>query len=459
MHLLEAYYNRSPIFLQNGLISLYGIKLYYERFLGNHKYYLDWLLQSQWWSSQKIMGYQLAKVKELLQYSSENIPYYNKVFKKNNLSVSDFKSLEDIKLLPILDKETVRSKSELLISKKIPQRKLIKIHTSGSTGKTLKIFVDIDSRRKEYAFKSRLHKWAGLQNGKHNVTFGGRVVVPPGQKKKIFWRYNAVMDNFIFSSYHMSDENLPYYVEKLKKIEPLWIESYPSAIYTLAKYMLDKNINELSPKVIITSAETLLDYQRDVVEKVFNCPIIDNYGCSEQAIFVSQCEKGTYHIHPEYGIVEILNDQGDEVSPGEIGRVVCTGFVNNAMPLIRYDIGDKVIQGEGICECGRSFPIIKKIFGRKDDIIVTPTGRHIGRLDPVFKGLLSVKMAQIVQTRINEIIVKIVPSNNYSDDDTKIIKNEMKNRVGENIKIEVELVKDIPKSKNGKFKSVISKIS
>ena len=104
--------------------------------------------------------------------------------------------------------------------------------------------------------------------------------------------------------------------------------------------MKENSIIGIFPKAIITSAETLFDYQRETIEEVFGCPIFDQYGCAEQVVFVSQCEKGNYHIHPEFGFVEFLRDDGNRAQVGEPARLICTGFTNHAMPLIRYDIGD-----------------------------------------------------------------------------------------------------------------------
>jgi len=213
------------------------------------------------------------------------------------------------------------------------------------------------------------------------------------------------------------------------------------------------------PKAIITSAETLLDYQRDIIERAFKCKVYDQYGCTEQSLFVSQCEKGTYHIHPEHGIVEIINDQGDEVKPGEMGKVVCTSFVNKAMPLIRYDLGDTAIKGDDYCVCGRKFPTIDKIYGRQDDFIHTPDGRKVGRLDPIFKGLSSIKLAQVIQTKLDEITVKLIPGQTYAHTDGQVVQEELQKRVGSQIKINVELVKEIEKTQAGKFRAVISMIN
>lgn len=453
----DKIYNISPIFLQNILVSAYGAKLFYERYFNKDTAFFNNLIESQWFDDSKIRNNQLSKLHDLLFNACTTVKYYRSNNYCLDLNTNKKDSFDALNSFPILEKETVRTNWHDFISSKYNHIKLIKLNTSGTTGKSLKVYLDYSSRRASYCFTSRYHMWAGL-SGSNNATFGGRVIVPPGQRTDIFWRYNAAMNNYLFSSYHMSDKYLPLYVKKLNAINPQYIEAYPSAVYVLAKFIDENNLKCVSPKAVLTSGETLYDYQRELIERVFACQIFDQYGCTEQSLFISQCEKGTYHVHPEYGIVEILDDVGSPVGPGVAGRVVCTSFMNKAMPLIRYDIGDTAEWGEGVCECGRNFPIINKICGRQDDYIVTPDGQMVGRLDPVFKGIDSVKLAQIVQKKLNLVVLRLVPGKTFNlGDKTKIVK-ELKSRLGESVEVLVEIVEDIPKTKNGKIKSVISLI-
>lgn len=452
-NIFEYIYNKSPLFLQNLIISAYGISVYRSRYSGNHDLYFSQLMKEQYLSQEEIRENINKRLKNIIAYSYENVPYYKNLFNKHNLRPEDIKTTDDIFKIPILEKETVRTQPEELISKLYNKKKLLCINTSGTTGKTMKIYVDKDSRRYGYAFYTRFKKWAKVGNGK-NITFAGRVFIPPKQRHKIFWRYNAIMNNYLFSSYHISEENIPYYIAKMNMIEPEFIDSYPSSIYNIARFALQKGLHIHSPKAIITSSETLLDYQREIISKAFNAPIFDQYGSAEQVLFISQCEYGTYHIHPEFGLIEIIKNNDNEA-----GEVIATGFTNKAMPLIRYRIGDTAILGEDGCECKRNFSVIKKIIGRVDDMIITPEGNYVGRLDPIFKGLSTIKHAQIVQEKLDQIVVNIVPAEDYHNDDGQVVVKELKKRLGEKMHITINVVSDIPLTKAGKFRSVVSKVT
>jgi phenylacetate-CoA ligase len=440
------------------MISIYGYKLYRERYVGNYDKYLAELLKSQWYNKQELRRLVEKKFISIFHHAIERVPFYRELAKRGKIDASRVRGISDIERLPIISKEQVRENPEKFLADGFSKRKLIVINTSGTTGKTLKIFVDKDSRRYSYAFFTRLKIWAGINDKLKNVTFAGRTIVPYDEKKPPFWRRNIKMNNYLFSSYHLSSNNIKFYVDELAKIQPHFIDSYPSSIYTIAKYMKENSIIGIFPKAIITSAETLFDYQRKTIEQVFRCPIFDQYGCAEQVVFVSQCEKGTYHIHPEFGIIESLKDDGSRAQVGEPARLICTGFTNRAMPLIRYDIGDTGIMANKKCSCGRNFLAIERIIGRTDDILVMRDGRRVGRLDPVFKGLQSIKEAQIIQEDFDNISLKIVPGNDFKDHEAQIIVRELKKRLGSQVAVNTQIVPEISRSAGGKFKAVISKV-
>lgn len=455
MSFLQKIYEKLPEFGQNMMVSAYGCRLYYERHYKAGAAFSE-LLRSQWLTSEQIKANQLVALKKLLVHAGKTTPYYKELFSQVSFNPGSLQSIDELECLPLLKKETIRTKTNNLISTRFNGSGLIPLNTSGTTGTSLKLVVDLASRRRTYAFTSRFHRWAGLKNSRHNITLGGRTIIPSGRETQTFWRYNAALDNYLFSSYHMSDRNLPGYVKKISAIQPQFIEAYPSAVYLLAKFMAENSLCGIQPKAVITSGETLFQHQRDVIERVFGCGVFDQYGCTEQALFVSQCEKGMYHVHPEYGIVEILDDDDRPLGVGKPGRVVCTSFLNQAMPLIRYDLGDVAEWDGNLCGCGRYFPVIKKILGRQDDYIKTPGGERIGRLDPVFKGVESVRLSQIVQKDLYNITVLVVPGKNFNETDKNKIIYELQSRVGPEMIISVTCRDSIPVSVNGKFKAVVS---
>lgn len=456
----DRVYWSSPVFLQNLLISAYGFYIYKRRYGGRHSEYLQSLRESQWYPKNRIDELQFMNLSSVIRNAFQTVPFYQEIYKKHGVAPSFLQNLDDLRKLPIITKEDLRANPKLFVSDFSGSGRLVEIHTSGTTGSPLTIYLRSEALEKNYAFFSRSLEWAGIEPGQKSATFAGRVIMSAKQVEPPLWRKNWIMRNTLFSSYHISERNLPSYVDELKRIQPIFIDSYPSAIFSIGKFLLDRGIEAgIAPKAIITSSETLFDNQREVIEKAFHSRVFDQYGSAEMVGFINQCEKGSYHVNPEYGIVEIIKKDGKPAKDGEPGELVCTGFVNSAMPLVRYNTGDSAIACENICPCGRAYPVVKSILGRTDDVIVTRDGRFIGRLDPVFKSLSSrIKEAQIIQEDYDRIVVKIVVNKDFCSHDENLLTEELKRRIGSTISINIMQVNEIPRSSAGKFRSVLSRV-
>ena len=447
-----------PIFLQNLAITIYGAKIQYLRYRKYYKYLLHDSNLRLFMSKKALEEYCNVALNKIIRDAVKNVEYYDNLFKRKGLSVNDIMNINDLRKIPLLNKETLREKEALFINKNYNKKKLLCIHTTGTTGTPLKVYCNSHVLQRNYAFYTRFLNLNNIKSEGRRATFGGRIIVSPQQSMPPFWRYSYFQKSLLFSSYHITDKNIKYYIEKLKKYRPDYIDTYPSSIFAIADFAQKTKYNLKGiTKKITTSAETLYEEQRDIIENVFNVPVIDQYGSVEMCIFVGQCSKGNYHIHNDYGIVEFLKENGDKAEPGEEAEVVCTGFINNIMPLIRYKIGDKAVFSDRQCPCGSQFTVIEKIIGRMDDVIITPDGRKVGRLSPVLKGF-PVKEAQYIQKKINLLEVRIVKGYGYTSDTDNSIIYELRKRLGKQINIRIVYVTQIYRGAGAKQKSIVSEI-
>lgn len=455
----EWIYEHSPVFLQNAMLSAYGVHLYRMRFGGVFEERLGELLKSQWHSSDQLQDLQRQRLARLVRHAYDKVPYYKQLMRERGVLPADVTAENLSTAFPALSKADINRSPDAFIADDAVRRSLVRINTSGTSGSPLSFYTTAGAVQENYAFFARFLQWAGVQHRQHSATFAGRIFIPQAHVKPPFWRKNLIMRNQLFSSYHLAPQFLPSYVRELGRLAPDYIDSYPSAVYTVAKFMLERGLSlPRKPKVIVTSSETLLDYQREVIEKAFGCAVRDQYGNAEAVAFISQCEKSSYHVNPEYGLIEIVDEHDRPVPPGQEGELVCTGFLNQAMPLMRYRIGDSLALSTQRCECGRNFPVVKHILGRVDDLIVTPEGNAVGRLDPIFKGLSSIRETQIIQETLNLLTVKIVPGAGFDQSMADTLLGELRKRVGNTIAINVEILNEIPRTKAGKFKAVVSKL-
>lgn len=458
--MLKSIYNHSPVFIQNTLISLYGIKLRKQRYGNTYKKEIQTLKNNYSLSESKIKQLQSDLLINTLKHAYNTVPYYKQKFSDlkiniNNLSLENFANH-----IPILDKDTLRENSDAFVSTDPSLGKFNNIHTSGTSGTPLNIRTNADTTQKNYAFFARMLDIAGVEAGQASATFAGRTIIPANQTRPPYWRHNYFMNNTLFSSYNISADTAPDYINELQRLQLDFIDSYPSAIYEIAHYINEHKIkHNIRPKAIITSSETLLGYQRREIESAFNTTIYDHYGCAEMAALITQCRLGQYHINPDFSYIEILDDELNPVKENESGHLVCTSFVNKCMPLIRYKIGDNAVFTSEKCACGCVFPLIKSLEGRTDDLIVTTEGKKVGRLDPVFKGLSGIKETQIIQESLNRLTVKLVVTTNFNKGLESQLAQNIQQRVGKEMSIIFDYVDQVPRTTSGKFKSVVSNIA
>jgi phenylacetate-CoA ligase len=133
---------------------------------------------------------------------------------------------------------------------------------------------------------------------------------------------------------------------------------------------------QLGLKLVVTTAEVLSDPQRARLQRVFGCPVQNEYGCGEVGPIAYECPRGALHVMSDHLLVELLANGERPAAPGESGEVVVTDLANRAMPLVRYRLGDFAVAGTAPCLCGRGFPTLQRIWGREYDFVETGDGRR-----------------------------------------------------------------------------------
>lgn len=458
--IVDLTYAAAPQFVQNAIISFYGSKIKKERFNEIYHDISSLFDQTQYYSYEELINYQNEKLCDLVRHIYNNVPFYRRIFDKNKLTPSDIKSRNDLHKLPVINKKDVRENFNGFINENIKLNDLKVGHTSGTTGTPFEILWDQKVEIVTNAALWRHRGWGGFKFGDKYATLLGRVVVPMSRKRPPFHRINYPWNQYLFSSFHLKDKYIGYYIDEFEKQDIRFLEAYPSTAYILARYLEQHNLF-YKMKGIFTSSETLLPIQRELIEKRFQCKIFDYYGSAERVMFSGECEKHKgHHLCLEYGITEILNEKDEPVSTGEYGRAVLTGLHNYGMPLIRYEVGDICSIQTKECSCGRGLPLLGPITTKAEDIVVLPDGRLISSsvLTHPFKPLENIEKSQIIQEDYNAITVKMVKLSGYDDKNTKVLVDSLKQRLGQDVSISVEFVKDIPPGPNGKYRWVISKV-
>lgn len=451
-------YSQSPASVRSAVASLRGYYLRAWRYSGESERLVTEALERDFWTQTQWKEWQDTRVAFILRRASTEVPYYRSLWAERHRR-GDKRSPEYLDHWPVLEKEEIRQNARAFIADDRSPSRMFHEHTSGTTGKPLDMWFSREAVRNWYAvFEARWRRWHGISRDDRWAILGGQLVTPVGQQTPPFWVWNAGLRQLYMSSYHLSPEFIPRYLDAMAQFRVRYVWGYSSSLFALAEGMLRLKRTDIRPVVAVTNAEPLYAHQREIIAAAFGCPVRETYGMTEIAVAAGECGEGTMHLWPEVGFVEIL--EGETAVPeGDSGELVCTGLMNPDMPLIRYRVGDRAtrLSGGVMCACGRSLPALSSIEGRSDDILRTVDGRPVGRLDTIFKGNLPVREAQIIQDGIDHVKVLYVPADGYTKDAGQSIVERLQARMGE-IRVTLEPVARIPRSANGKFRAVVNRI-
>ena len=449
-------YHKLPYFLQVIGASLHGYQLLNWRYGPDTEKFVEEALERDSWTLNQWEIWQEERLALILNHAATQVPYYREQWNFRRRQ-GDRASWEVLENWPVLKKTALREAPRSFLAEGCNPKQMYLEHTSGTTGTPLVLYQSKDTLHQWYAlYEARVRRWNGVSRNDRWAIIGGQMVTSFSRSKPPFWVWNETFHQLYLSSYHISAENAQSYISAMRRYKVRYILSYPSSLTALADYVLQQKIPVPPLRAVISNAEPLFEFQRSTISSAFHAPVINTYGMSELVCGASECDQGSMHLWPEAGKVEIMDEDLDELTSGNsTGRIIATGLLNSEMPLIRYETGDRGALRKDTCKCGRKLPMINEIEGRIDDVIVTPDGRKIGRLDPIFKTDIPIHEAQIIQEDKNTIRVKFIPDQGYNHDPLLI--KRLQEHLGE-MDFILEKVESIPRGSNGKFKAVISNI-
>ena len=451
---LDRLYASAPVWVQNAMVSGYGAYWHWARFGGGYKQHERGYRQREWFGREEWDAYQAQQIKKLLAVCVSHVPYYKQKWNEHEKSCAERGELRE---LPLLEKEALRINVDVFHREDLhPWPKQV-FHTSGTTGTPIATRFTLSELRNSMALREvRSAKWAGVSFKQARATFSGRLVEPNPSSDTSVYRYNTAEKQVYFSAFHLKPETARLYVEALRIHKVVWMTGYAVSFYLLAKFILEQEIDVPRLKAVITTSEKLSPEMRGVMEEAYHCKIYEEYSTVENALFASECEQGNLHVSPDAGVVEILRPNGSACKPGEVGEVVTTCLLRDYQPLIRFRLGDLAAWDAEPCGCGRAMPVIKEVVGRIEDVVVGPDGRQMVRFHGIFVKQPHVVEGQVIQESLHEITVKVLPTEDFGEEDRIDITQRIKQRLGSDVTVRVELVKEIPRTKSGKFQAVIS---
>ncbi len=393
-------------------------------------------------------AFQLAALRQALVRAGRSVPYYRRLFADIGFDPAAISSLADLTSLPTIDKARVRERPAEFRDHSILFT--TRGYTSGTTGTPLVVQRDLDSVIHENAMIWRQRLWFGVKPGDRIAVLRGEVVTPAANTGPPFWREDRFARELVLSSHHLAPQHAAAYHQALTRFAPAALYAYPSSAGELARLFRDQRLDPPPLRAVFTASETLRREDGEIIAHVFRAPVVDRYGNAERTLAGGHCERGGYHMWTDCTLLELLPAIEDSA------EMVGTPLTGRAMPLFRYRTGDHATGGAPPCPCGRVFPVVERVEGRLDPLLVTPDGRRIGRLDHVWKGVEHISSGQIVQEADLTVRLKVVPEPGYSEVDRSLITAHARDRLGPGMNIIVEEVDRLPRTRSGKFQAVVS---
>ena len=400
------------------------------------------------WNKKQWQEWVDSKLNETLHNAREYVPFYQKYWSECE------KSYEELKNWPIITKQKINEFPDLFIDARFKKSQLYHDHTSGTTGTPLDIYLDYDSVKEQYAlFEARVKQKYSIELDEPWAIIGAQRVTDVNRKTPPFWVYNYASCQLYLSSLHIAKWSVTDYVNALVKYQPKYLIGYTNSIFELAREMLDENL-KFPLKAIITNGEPVNSIQKNIIESVFHCPVIETYGQAELVSFANTFPNGKMYLSPEMGSIEF--GQKQKIDGINFAKLISTGLLNKAMPLIRYDTNDLV--QDTIKHINGYLPEIGKVLGRNDDVLTLSDGRKIVQIDGIFTSDLKIRYGQIIQEDFDSFTINIVLENNWNDYYKSKLIYVLKERLGE-VKININIMSSFEKTWAGKFRVITSRIN
>ena len=442
-------YHRLPGGARSAVATMRGWYLNRWRYNAATSQQMVEALERDRWTADTWKSWREARLGYVLHRAATQVPYYRAQWAARRAK-GDKASWEQIENWPLLEKDEVRANPKAFVADDCNTRTMFREQTSGTTGKSLEVWRSRNTVSTLYAIaEARTRGWDNIPDDARWARLGGQLVVPVRQRKPPFWVWNGAGKQLYLSSYHLAPDLIPHYLDALAKYKIVYLAGYPSSLHALAHGILRSGRRDLQMAAIYTNAEPVLPEQRLLISEAFQCPVRETYGMTEAVAAASECDHGRLHQWPEIGHIEVLAD----------GELVCTSLLNPDMPLVRYRVGDRGRPASGAppCPCGRSLPAMGPVDGRTNDLLLTPDGRQVFWLNPVFYGL-SLRQSQIVQEQIDLLRVRVAPAEEFTPSIEQTIVDRLRERMGQ-VRIIVDKVDEVPRSANGKLRAVICNLS
>lgn len=417
------------------------------------------LVKAQWKTPAEMRAEQEKQLRNMVRYAYYNVPYYHRLFNRLGLKPGSIRKIEDLRLLPVLSRETIREHWEDFKPLHLGRMRYREESTGGTTGSPFTYRISNNDRFLSGAILYRGWGYGGYRLGDRTMFLAG-ASLDVGTKPYLVKRFHEIARNLRkLSSFEMDDLGMRHFTSVMNTFKPKFLRGYASSIYFYARWLVENDVKIHQPVSVFTTSEKLYPRMREKIREAFGCDVYDGYGLNDSGVTAFECpEHRGMHIDTERSIAEVIGADGQPLEEGE-GRILGTSLHNYALPFLRYDTGDVGVLKKDGCSCGRGYSLLGEICGRSGDLLRTPEGKTINSLffATILDEAAAVREYQIVQEKLDKIIIRLATTPQFDSRQLGDIASIVRSR-SEGWNVEFELVDRIEKTSAGKYKYVINKV-
>lgn len=432
----------------------------HERFKGHRSVaMLRELMRTQWCSAQELQQLQLTRLRALLGFAGEHVPYYRELYARIGFDPARVTSLDDLRRLPVLTKDIIRNEGDRMgtaAAQSLPWH-----YTSGSTGNPLRFKTGIGRKSADIAAKWRATRWWDVDIGDPEIVCWSSPVEIKAQDRVRDVR-DALLRTKTLSTISLTVERMDEAIAQIRRTRPKMLFGYPSSLSLIAQRAIacGVDLTRQGIKVAFATAERLYPHERDWIERGFGCPVANGYGGRDSGFIAHQCPHGGLHITAEDIIVEIVDADGRALPPGEPGEVLITHLHSHDFPFIRFRNGDIAALDDEPCLCGRGLPLIRELQGRSLDLLYAHNGARIHNVtfSALLRELPGMCQFKVIQETLERIRLQLVVTDEFDARAAMPKVIEQFRQVLGPVRVETEFLERIEPEPTGKYAYVVTRI-
>ncbi len=390
---------------------------------------------------------------EIVKYHFDNNEFYRSRFGD--------KLPERWEDIPLLVKTDYQKSGYNVISKTFDKKEVYSGYTSGSSGHPFNYYKDKFAHAMTWALIKDRYTNFGLTLDSKQARFYG---IPLEKKDYYIEKTKDYLSNRVrFPVFDLSDEMLGNFLEKFRQEKFDYVYGYTNSIVLFARYLIRENVilKNVCPglKICICTSENCTEEDKNIIEKAFGVRAVNEYGTSEVDLIAFETESGKWLLSNENIYIEVIGEDGKQITEGGEGRILLTALHNKAMPFIRYEIGDKAVIAPGKGEIE-----LKRILGGVNDIVILPSGKKSSGVSfyfitrSIMEKIDSLKEFIIRQVAPDKFVFDVVSDEEISDSDKNMIQKNLDTYLESGLSFEINRVDKIKRTKAGKMKHFYSEL-